>query len=76
MLEAKKFYATLASNHGGPGCVEIHAETKDQATTQMWTIFNNRYAFMYESLESVHPLDRKIMLYIKNSIVQFNPFED
>jgi hypothetical protein len=67
-----KFYATLASNHGGPGCIEIHAETEELARTQMWAIFNNSYAFMYDSLGAVHPLDRKIMLYIKNSIAQFN----
>jgi hypothetical protein len=71
-----KFYATLAVIHRGPGCIEIHAETEDQARTQMWTIFNSRYAFMYDSLEAVHPLDRKIILYVKNSIAQFNPFED
>jgi hypothetical protein len=75
MRELKKFYITLGGNHGGPGCVEVHATSEEDARTQAWAILNNKWAFSYESLEAVHPADRKILLYIKGSVAQFTPLE-
>jgi uncharacterized cupin superfamily protein len=60
------YYATISSNQdfkGNPGygCVEIHAENEGQARELIHAATNGRWAFMYDDLEKVHPLDRTIL---------------
>ena len=56
-----RFYFTLSSNQGGPGCVEIEAENYGEARNIMNEEWGPRWAFQYESYEEVHPLDQKIL---------------
>jgi hypothetical protein len=57
----KAWYCTLAANQGGPACVEVWARSWEEARDKMFQIYDAHWAFQYESLEKVHPLDRKIL---------------
>lgn len=62
----KTFYATIARNQifnqkFGPGCVRINADNEEQARELIRNATDNKWAFMYSSLEEVHELDRKIL---------------
>jgi len=57
----KKFYFTLGSNHGGPGCVEVVGTDYNDARERMCRVWGRTWAFQYESLEEVHPNDRRIV---------------
>jgi hypothetical protein len=59
-----KYYVTLAANHGGPGCVEVTASDYETARQLTFEILGRKWAFIYESLEDVHPLDQTILLKI------------
>jgi hypothetical protein len=61
MAELKSWYFTLAHNHGGPGCVEVKAESYSVARTKMIKARGEKWAFQYETIEKVHPLDRQII---------------
>jgi hypothetical protein len=59
----KTFYATLSDNHNfngkpGGGYVEIKAENIMEAREKIHQATDGRWAFMYDALEKVHPLDR------------------
>jgi hypothetical protein len=55
------FFFTLATAHGGPGCVKITATDYETARNIMFEHYNNKWAFQYESLDDVHPLDQEIL---------------
>jgi hypothetical protein len=57
----KTYYFTLSQSQGGPGCVEVHAADWHSAREVMVQEHGPRFAFQYESLEEVHPLDREIL---------------
>lgn len=62
----KTYYATISTNqhfNGNPGfgCVEITAETETEARELIRNATNNRWAFMYDSMDKVHENDRKIL---------------
>lgn len=51
------YYATLGRNQG---CVEIHAKNEPRARRLMFKHYGDKWSFMYDSIEQVHPADRKI----------------
>lgn len=59
--EIKYWYFTLASNQGGPGCVKVAGTTWDHARARMINAYGLSWAFQYNCLEDVHPLDRTIL---------------
>jgi hypothetical protein len=61
MEELKSWYFTLAHNQGGPGCVEVKAESYSVARRKMILARGVKWAFQYETLDKVHPLDRQII---------------
>jgi hypothetical protein len=61
----KKYYATLGTEHGGPGCVEITASNYRNARQSITDILGSKWAFMYESIDDVHINDRAILLKIE-----------
>lgn len=53
------FYVTTATNHpGGAGYWEVEAATEEEAHKKAMDALAGRWAFMYSSLEDVHPMDR------------------
>jgi len=56
-----KFYFTLSSNHGGPGCIEVLAQDYMSARKTMNDLYGTDWAFQYDSLEKVHIMDRDIL---------------
>jgi hypothetical protein len=57
----KPFYFTLSMNQGGPGCIEVIAENSIEARKKMLEEYGNNWAFQYDDIFDVHPLDREIM---------------
>lgn len=57
----KEFYVTLATNHGGPGYVLIYADNENEARNKAFENLGKKWAFLYKSLEDIHPLDRKLI---------------
>ena len=56
---SKKFYATSTmSQPGGKGYYEITANDYYHARELIHSHVRDRWSFMYESLEEVHPSDR------------------
>lgn len=63
MAELTTYYATLSDNQSfngkcGPGYVEIHAENIMEAREKIHNATDRRWAFMYDSLDKIHPLDQ------------------
>lgn len=56
-----KFYATLAKSQGGPGCVEVEAENRVEAREKVFKHLGDKWSFLYDSLEEVHPFDRDVL---------------
>lgn len=56
----KSWFFTLAANQGGPACVEVWAHNAISARDKMVQVRSLSWAFQYESLDKVHPLDRKV----------------
>lgn len=59
----KTYYATISSNQSfngkpGYGYVEIHAKDEWEAREKIHNATDRKWAFMYKSLDDVHPLDR------------------
>lgn len=61
-----KWYFTLARSQGGPGCVEVEARDYQDARTIMFKVWGDKWAFQYDSIDEVHPVDRKIILKIRD----------
>ena len=61
----KKWYFTLSDNQGGPGCIAAHANDFHEARNKMVENFGIRWAFQYDSLDKVHPLDQCILRVIE-----------
>jgi len=64
--DIKTFYATIAShqkykNTTGPGCVKLNALNESQARQLIHNATDGKWAFMYDSFEKVHELDRNIL---------------
>ena len=60
--ERRLYFFTLASNQGGPGCVQVEASSWSEARDKMFAShYGKRWAFQYERIENVHELDRKII---------------
>jgi hypothetical protein len=60
-METKYWYFTLAENQGGPGCVKVAGSDYGHAGERMCAAYGLNWAFQYESLEKVHPLDREVL---------------
>lgn len=60
-MNKNKFFATIASNQGGPGYIEIHAIDEADARSLISVYTNGRWAFMYNSLDEIHISDRKCL---------------
>lgn len=62
----KTFYVTTTSNMPlGTGCVEIEAESREQARELAFEHMpDGRWSFFYEKLEDIHPMDQNIRGYI------------
>lgn len=54
------FYVTTAANHPrGSGYWRVFAGSRDDAHAKTMAQLGPQWAFMYESLDDVHPYDRK-----------------
>jgi hypothetical protein len=61
----KKWYFTLNANQGGPGCVEVYATEFWDARKKMVKEFGIKWAFQYDSIDKVYPLDQQILRVIE-----------
>lgn len=53
------FYVTIASNHPkGAGYYEIHEDDYGIARSLCFKHLNDKWCFMYDSLDDIHALDR------------------
>lgn len=60
MAELEKFYATFGFSHAQQGyIVEILATSREEANQKMFAAYGRKWAFMYDSLNDVHPADRR-----------------
>jgi hypothetical protein len=57
----EKWYFTLSDNQGGPGCVEVAANNFSEARNKMVENYGIKWAFQYDSIDKVHPLDQRIL---------------
>lgn len=58
-LPFKTFYVTTAANHpGGAGYWEVTARDREEAREVAFRNLGPKWAFDYENLEDIHPLDR------------------
>lgn len=59
MTERKSFFVTIASNQPyGRGYFEVIASSRNCARDATFGAIGSKWAFMYDSLEEVDPLDR------------------
>ncbi len=57
--DARSYFVTIASNQPlGCGYWEVHAENAAEAHRKAVRQLGTRWAFLYESLDEVHELDR------------------
>lgn len=53
------FYATLSYNQGGPGYIKVNASNEIFAREKLNLYTNCRWAFLYDSVDEIHFMDRK-----------------
>lgn len=59
-MARQSFFVTIASNQPyGAGYFEVKASDRIKAREATFDAIGNKWSFMYDSLEDVHPLDRK-----------------
>lgn len=59
-LPWKEFYVTTATNHpGGAGYWKVRARDRDECREVAFKNLGAKWAFDYERLEDIHPLDRE-----------------
>jgi hypothetical protein len=60
MTDRKSFFVTIASNQPhGAGYFEVVASSRTKAREATFNAIGNKWVTMYDSLEEVHPFDRK-----------------
>ena len=52
------FITTSANQPTGAGYFEVHEDDSEKARKLVFELIGPQWAFMYNSLEDVHPLDR------------------